>query len=57
MAQVFISYSRKDKRFVQALFDALTREKKDTWADWDDIPPTAKWLREIYDGIEAADPE
>jgi hypothetical protein len=55
MAQVFISYSRKDKPFVQKLFDALTREKRDTWADWDDIPPTAKWLREIYDGIEAAD--
>jgi hypothetical protein len=33
----------------------LTNEKRDTWADWDDIPPTAKWLREIYDGIEATD--
>ena len=55
MAQVFISYSRKDKSFVQKLFDALTQEKRDVWADWEDIPPSAKWLREIYDGIEAAD--
>ncbi|HNA90213.1 MAG TPA: toll/interleukin-1 receptor domain-containing protein [Anaerolineales bacterium] len=55
MSQAFISYSRKDKIFVQKLQKALTDEKRDVWVDWEDIPPTAKWLREIYDGIEAAE--
>ncbi len=55
MAKIFIGYSRKDKAFVQKLHEALTREKMDVWVDWEDIPPTAKWLREIYKGIETAD--
>jgi hypothetical protein len=55
MSQVFISYSRKDQSFVEQLHAALTYREKDTWVDWKDIPPTAKWIREIYDGIEAAD--
>jgi hypothetical protein len=55
MARLFISYSRKDKKFVQKLHQALTRERYDVWVDWEDIPPTAKWLNEIYKGIEASD--
>lgn len=55
MAKIFIGYSRKDKVFVQKLHEALSREKLDVWVDWEDIPATAKWLREIYKGIEAAD--
>ena len=55
MSQAFISYSRKDKSFVQKLQQALANQKKDVWVDWEAIPPTAQWLREIYDGIEAAE--
>jgi len=55
VSQVFISYSRKDRSFVEELREVLTHRKRDAWVDWNDIPPTAKWLREIYDGIEAAD--
>jgi hypothetical protein len=55
MSQAFISYSRKDKSFVQKLQQALADQKRDVWVDWEDIPPTAQWLREIYDGIEAAE--
>lgn len=55
MSQAFISYSRKDKSFVQKLQQALANQKRDVWVDWEDIPPTAQWLREIYDGIEAAE--
>jgi hypothetical protein len=55
MAHIFIGYSRKDKGFVQKLHLALTREGHDVWIDWEDIPPTAKWLNEVYKGIEAAD--
>lgn len=54
MADVFISYSRKDKEFVQRLHGALARRSKDVWVDWEDIPPTAEWLNEINAAIEAA---
>ena len=55
MADVFISYSRKDSEFVRQLHTALTQASRDTWVDWEDIPPTAQWLNEIYAAIEAAD--
>ena len=55
MTDAFISYSRKDKQFVQKLYEALRQEKRDIWVDWQDIPPTAEWRQEIAEGIEAAD--
>ena len=55
MSDVFISYSRRDIDFVRHLFDQLTARDREPWADWQDIPPTADWLAEIYGGIEAAD--
>ncbi len=54
MADVFISYSRKDKAFAQRLDQALAERKRDAWVDWEGIPPTAEWLKEIYAGVEAA---
>ena len=52
---VFISYSRKDKAFLQSL-DAVFREvKRDLWIDWDDIRKGEDWWRSIRRGIEAAD--
>ena len=54
MSNVFISYSRRDIDFVRHLFDRLKARDRDAWADWQDIPPTADWLAEIYSGIEAA---
>ncbi len=55
MADVFISYSRKDSDFVRRLHDALSAEDKDVWVDWEDIPPSAEWLSEISAAIERAD--
>lgn len=55
MADVFISYSRKDRDFVRKLHDHLQRAKRDVWVDWEDIPPSAEWLQEIEQAIEAAD--
>ena len=52
---VFISYSRKDKSFVQKLHEGLTQKQKDSWVDWEDIPLTAEWWAEIQSGIEAAE--
>jgi TIR domain-containing protein len=37
MNDVFISYSRKDKTFVERLFAALEQQGHDAWVDWDDI--------------------
>ena len=55
MAQVFISYSRKNKDFVKKLVESLAAEKRETWLDERNIEPTAEWLREISRNIEAAD--
>jgi hypothetical protein len=54
MSDVFISYSRKDKEFVQNLHAALAEQKRDVWVDWEDIPLTADWWAEIKSGIDAA---
>ena len=55
MPDVFISYSRRDKQFVERLNEALLGAGKDAWVDWEDIPASAEWLREIQDGIDGAD--
>lgn len=55
MADVFISYSRKDSEFVRRLHDALLTENKEAWVDWEGIPPVAEWFREISAAIEGAD--
>ncbi|HJU17059.1 MAG TPA: TIR domain-containing protein [Stellaceae bacterium] len=55
MADVFISYSRKDQEFVRRLHDALQSEGRSVWVDWEGIPLSAEWLREIYSAIEEAD--
>lgn len=52
--EVFISYARKDKDFVQRLHTALAGQGRDAWVDWEDIPLTADWWAEITRGIEAA---
>ncbi len=55
MADVFISYSRRDEEFVQRLRNALGESGKDVWVDREDIGPAVEWRREIELGIEGAD--
>src|SRR5215217_4494684 len=55
MAAVFISYAHEDQDFVRELHEALEKLNRDTWIDWKDIPRTAKWIDEVYSGIESAD--
>ncbi len=55
MTDVFISYSRRDKTFVQTLHAALKARNRDTWIDWEGIPLGTDWWLEIAAGIEAAD--
>jgi hypothetical protein len=54
MADVFISYSRVDQSFVKVLNQALNQSQYDAWVDWEDIPLTADWWKEIQAGIDAA---
>ena len=55
MSDVFISYSRKDIAFARILHEALKAKQLDAWIDWQDIPPSADWLAEVYAAIEQAD--
>jgi hypothetical protein len=54
MARVFVSYSRKNKDFCKRLTDELQNRDIEFWVDWDDIPPTVDWRKEIQTGIEDA---
>ncbi|HEY6407804.1 MAG TPA: toll/interleukin-1 receptor domain-containing protein, partial [Ktedonobacteraceae bacterium] len=54
LTDVFLSYAREDKGFVQTLVAALEDAKRSVWVDWKDIPPRADWQEEINRGIEAA---
>lgn len=54
LSDVFISYSRKDKAFVQRLHERLREHGQEVWIDWEDIPPTADWWNEIQAGIDGA---
>jgi hypothetical protein len=50
--KIFISYSRKDKEFVRRLDEELKRRDRETWVDWEGIPPGDKWEKTIYGAIE-----
>jgi hypothetical protein len=55
MTDVFISYSRKDKEFVERLVQALKEKGRDVWIDFEDIPFATDWWEEIQGGIEASE--
>ncbi|MBD2100145.1 toll/interleukin-1 receptor domain-containing protein [Leptolyngbya sp. FACHB-261] len=52
---VFISYSRRDKAFVETLAAAFKRLNRAPWVDWDNIRKGEEWWEAIKRGIEAAD--
>ncbi len=56
MSDVFISYSRQDKAFVEMLEKSLETygRRRFIWVDYHSIHATRKWLDEILEGIEAA---
>jgi hypothetical protein len=54
MADVFISYAREDKDFVERLQKALKKDGREAWVDSEGILPSAEWLPEIFHAIEAA---
>ena len=54
-AHVFLSYSRKDGAFARQLFEALEARGLSAWVDWEGIPPSAEWWREVCAAIESVD--
>ncbi len=54
MSHAFISYSRQDKDFVAALTATMKAAGRETWVDWERIPPSVRWLEEIYAAIDAS---
>jgi hypothetical protein len=52
---IFVSYSRRDKAFVQQLDTAFRNLSRDPWIDWDDIREAEEWRKAIARGIVAAD--
>lgn len=55
MSDVFLSYSRKDTRFVHEIFELLSARKREAWIDLHGIEYSAKWWEEICGGIDGAD--
>ena len=55
MAKFFVSYSRKDIDFAKRLTADFQKSDLDFWIDWEGIPPTVDWWKEIQKGIEEAD--
>ncbi len=55
MADVFISYAREDREFVQRLRDALIAHGREVWVDLESIPPAhPDWQKEVFAGVESA---
>jgi TIR domain len=54
MPDIFISYSRQDRDFVEALRARFSELGRKTWVDVNDIPPSAKWRAEVLSNIEQA---
>jgi len=53
--KVFISYSRKDKAFVQKLNDALDNAGVQAWVDWEGIELASDWMATITNAIQGGD--
>lgn len=54
-ARLFISYSRKNRSFVEQLVASLEGGGYDVWVDLQDIRPSEEWLAAIHSAIESAD--
>lgn len=52
--EIFISYSRRNKAFVEQVVAGLQARGVDPWFDREDIPKGAEWWREIQRGIIGA---
>jgi WD40 repeat protein len=54
VADLFISYSRRDQAFVRRFAQGMSDRGREVWVDWRDIPPTAMWMEEVRGAIVSA---
>lgn len=52
---VFVSYSRRDSGWVQALIEELARRRVPFWIDREGIPFSVPWREEVEDAVQACD--
>ncbi|MET0650828.1 MAG: TIR domain-containing protein [Pyrinomonadaceae bacterium] len=52
---VFLCYSRADRGFVERLYGEFVRQGRRVWFDFNNIPTSTVWEKEILSGIEASD--
>ncbi|MEV6784689.1 TIR domain-containing protein [Streptomyces sp. NPDC051098] len=52
---VFVSYSRRDQAWVDALVQELARRQVRFWIDREGIPFSVPWLDEVEDAVQACD--
>ena len=55
MADVFVSYSRRDSEFVRRLADSVSERGKDVWLDTEGIPDAEVFPEAIKRAIEGSD--
>lgn len=55
MAQVFISYSRRDIDVVEGIVAQLEAAGIEVWLDREDIKPGKQWRKQIVEGIDTAE--
>jgi len=55
MAQVFISYSRRDIDVVESIVAQLEAAGIEVWLDREDIKPGKQWRKQIVEGIDTAE--
>jgi hypothetical protein len=55
MGKIFISYSRKDKGFVDGLVQDLGENGFEVWIDREDIVGGERWRAQIVEAIRSCD--
>ena len=50
--EVFVSYSRRNLEFARVIVERLKQGGHDVWADWEDIPFSSDWWKEITRGMD-----
>src|SRR5262245_41261055 len=53
--RIFMSYSRRARRFVPRLVDFLSENGHEAWLDASDIRGSQEWRQSIVEGIRSAD--
>lgn len=51
--EVFVSYSRRDLEFTRIVVNRLKDAGHDVWVDWEDIPFSSDWWKEITRGMDS----